>query len=72
MIIIMTKEQYIEKNIPIEDLKADGFFKPNDNYEDMEKRLCKFFGLKNIFMYSYIGLNQEKPVKAYLNTFSDN
>lgn len=68
----MTKEQYIKENIPVQELIEVGFFKPEYSYDDMANRICRFFGLKNVFMYSHIGMDKEEPVKVDLKTFSDN
>lgn len=68
----MTKEEFINKRIPVADLKKVGFFKPEDGVNEMEAKICKFFGLKNIFEYEFIGWDKRKPVKADIKTFSLN
>jgi hypothetical protein len=69
----MSKQEYIDSRFDIEALRKLGFWIHGEStYEEYEKRLCTFFSLKNIFMYDYIGMMKNKPVKADPNTFSLN
>jgi hypothetical protein len=65
------KEKYILDNIPINDLYREGFLKSKD-LKHVEERVCRRLGLKNIFMYSFIGCDKHFTVKADVKTFSEN
>lgn len=65
------KERFILETFPINELYRAGFFKSKD-LKHVEERICQFFGLKNIFMYRYIGNPKSIPVKADVRTFSIN
>ena len=68
----MTKKEFIEDRFDIKGLREVGFLTTEKTYEEIEKRICDFFGLKNIFMYDYIMHESNKPVKADMKTFSTN
>lgn len=66
------KEKFIRSRIPINDLYRIGFFKSKTDLKHIEERICEFFGIKNIFMYDFIGQPRSKTVKANIETFSTN
>lgn len=69
----MTKKEFIKSRFDVKELRKAGFWINGERtYEQYEKRICAFFGLKSIFMYEYIGEMPRKPLKADLKTFSDN
>ena len=68
----MTKKEYIDENFDIKELRKIGFLKNEKTTEEIEKRICTFFSLKNIFMYSFIGVEKTHTVKADIKTFSEN
>jgi hypothetical protein len=67
----MNNSAFIKSRFPINDLKKIGFFHKNDSFEDMERKICRYFGLKNIYEYDYI-LPNKKEIEADLKTFSIN
>ena len=68
----MTRREYIEDNFDIEGLEEAGFLKKGMSLDQIEKRICKFFGLKTIFEYSFIMKEKITEVKPQLKTFSKN
>lgn len=68
----MTKKEFIASRFDIEGLKELGVLTTEKTYEEIEKRICRFFGLTNIFMYDFILKEQIKPVKANPDFFSNN
>ena len=69
----MTKKEFIDDRFDIEGLRELGFWIHGEKtYEEYEKRICTFFGLKNIFMYDFIGQPKKETIKADLKTFSNN
>lgn len=61
---------FMRNNIPFKALKKAGFFSPeikSTDYEAQAKRVCEFFGLKNIYDYVSMG----KGAKVHL-TEGDN
>lgn len=69
---LTNKEKYILENFPINELYRVGFFKSKTDFKHMEKRICERFGIKNVFMYEFIGCERRVPVKANIDTFSVN
>ena len=67
-----TKKEYIEENFPEKEFIEIGFFKRGMSIEEKDKRICKYFGIKNVFMYDHIMDDKTKTVKADLDTFSIN
>lgn len=51
-------QKYLQENFDFKVLKREGFYskeiKAND-YQAQAERICKFFGLKNVYDYSRIG-----------------
>ena len=68
----MTRREYIEDNFDIEGLEEAGFLKEGISLDQIEKRICEFFGLKTIFEYGFIMKEKITEVKAKLKTFSKN
>lgn len=71
----MTKEEYLNEHLPVEELIDLGFFDESMTTDEKCERVCKFFGLKNIYMYHLLapfGPDQMKPVEANIKTFSEN
>jgi hypothetical protein len=67
----MNKKNFINERIPIRDLIKVGLLNKNDSYDDIERKICKYFGLKNIFEYDHI-MDMDIHVKADIKTFSIN
>lgn len=61
----MENKQYILDNFDLDGLLEIGFIKDKNDFEAIEKRICKFFHLKRVTDYSYI-LPNKKSVK-YVN-----
>ena len=68
----MTKEEFIKDRFDIETLTGLGFFKAGDSITVIEKKICKYFDLKNVFMYDHIMDDKSETVKADIETFSIN
>lgn len=68
----LTKAEYIDDRFDIKGLREAGFLTTEKTYEEIEQRICKWFGLKNIFMYDFIPEEKTKSVKADMQTFSSN
>jgi len=68
----MTRREYIEDNFDIEGLEEIGLLKKGISLDEIEKRICEFFGLKTIFEYGFIMKEKVTEVKAQLKTFSKN
>ena len=68
----MTRREYIEDNFDIEGLEEVGLLKEEMSLDQIEKRICEFFGLKTIFEYGFIMKEKITEVKAQLKTFSKN
>jgi hypothetical protein len=68
----MTKKDFIKSRFHIPSLVKAGFLPKNPTLEQVEKRVCEFFCIKNIFMYDFIGQPKNKTLKADIKTFSDN
>ena len=46
----MTRREYIEDNFDIEGLEEIGLLKKGISLDQIEKRICEFFGIKTIFL----------------------
>ena len=68
----MTRREYIDDNFDIEGLEKIGFLKKGLSLDQIEKRICEFFGIKTIFEYGFIMKEKVTEVKAQLKTFSKN
>jgi len=68
----MTRREYIEDNFDIEGLEEIGLLKKGISLDEIEKRICEFFGIKTIFEYGFIMKEKVTEVKAQLKTFSKN
>jgi len=68
----MTRREYIEDNFDIEGLEEIGLLKKGISLDQIEKRICEFFGIKTIFEYGFIMKEKVTEVKAQLKTFSKN
>jgi len=68
----MTRREYIEDNFDIEGLEEIGLLKKGISLDEIEKRICEFFGIKTIFEYGFIMKEKVTEVKAKLKTFSKN
>ena len=68
----MTTREYIEDNFDIEGLEEIGFLKKGFSLDQIEERICEFFGIKTIFEYGFIMNEKVTEVKAKLKTFSKN
>jgi len=68
----MTRREYIEDNFDIEGLEEVGLLKKGISLDQIEERICEFFGLKTIFEYGFIMKEKVTEVKAQLKTFSKN
>ncbi|MEN7549299.1 hypothetical protein AAG747_15350 [Rapidithrix thailandica] len=68
----MTKEEFIKSRFDIEELINIGFLNKSMNLDEIETRICTYFGLESIFMYDFIMSDLKKPIKADINTFSKN
>jgi len=68
----MTRREYIEDNFDIEGLEEVGLLKKGMSLDQIEKRICEFFGIKTIFEYGFIMKEKITEVKAQLKTFSKN
>ena len=68
----MTRREYIEDNFDIEGLEEVGLLKKGISLDQIEKRICEFFGIKTIFEYGFIMEEKVTEVKAQLRTFSKN
>lgn len=69
----MANKKYIDANFDIKNLYKAGFLKSKTDYDYIEKRICWFFGFKNIFEWEKrINNERTKKVKADINTFSEN
>jgi len=68
----MTRREYIEDNFDIEGLEEVGLLKKGISLDQIEKRICEFFGIKTIFEYGFIMKEKVTEVKAQLKTFSKN
>jgi len=68
----MTRREYIEDNFDIEGLEEIGLLKKGISLDQIEKRICEFFGIKTIFEYGFIMKEKVTEVKAKLKTFSKN
>ena len=68
----MTRREYIEDNFNIQGLEEIGFLKKGLSLDQIEERICEFFGIKTIFEYGFIMKEKVKEVKAQLKTFSKN
>lgn len=67
-----TKKEFIEEHFYIEGMIEIGFFKKGWNYDQMACKVCHFFGLKNLYMYELILKKKNPPLRANLDTFSQN
>lgn len=67
--------EYLKDNFYYHGLLEMGFFdkkiKPED-YDSQIKRICEYFGLKNIFQYENITLATKKFIQSDFSTFSEN
>jgi len=68
----MTRREYIEDNFDIEGLEEIGFLKKGLSLDQIEERICEFFGIETIFEYGFIMKEKVTEVKAKLKTFSKN
>jgi len=68
----MTRREYIEDNFDIEGLEEIGLLKKGISLDQIEERICEFFGIKTIFEYGFIIKEKVTEVKAKLKTFSKN
>ena len=68
----MTRREYIEDNFDIEGLEEVGLLKKGISLDQIEERICEFFGIKTIFEYGFIMKEKVTEVKAQLKTFSKN
>lgn len=68
----MSLKDYIEDRFDVEGLREWGFLTDEKTPEEISKRICTWFGLKNIYMYDHIGEHRSKTVKADIKTFSEN
>ena len=68
----MTRREYIDDNFDIEGLEEIGLLKKGISLDQIEKRICEFFGIKTIFEYGFIMKEKVTEVKAQLKTFSKN
>jgi len=68
----MTRREYIEDNFDIEGLEEIGLLKKGISLDQIEKRICEFFGIETIFEYGFIMKEKVTEVKAQLKTFSKN
>ena len=68
----MTRRQYINSILPIKELTKVGFLKKGATVEEIEKRVCDYFGIKTIYQYEVIEWLKDHPIKAKLETFSKN
>lgn len=66
----MTTKEFIENNFDIYGLRECGVLTNEKTLEEIEKRICTFFGFKTIFEYET--MMHDKPVKADIKTFSEN
>ena len=67
----MNKKQYIEENFDLDGLRHIGFLRPNEvTMEQIEKRICTYFGFKTIFEYTLPP--EQEHIKTDINTFSQN
>ena len=68
----MTRREYIEDNFDIEGLEEVGLLKKGISLDQIEERICEFFGIKTIFEYGFIMKEKVTEVKSKLKTFSKN
>jgi len=68
----MTRREYIEDNFDIEGLEEVGLLKKGISLDQIEERICEFFGIETIFEYGFIMKEKVTEVKAKLKTFSKN
>jgi len=64
-------KKFIDENIPVKELYKAGFLKSKTDYNDIEERVCTFFGLQNIYQYRHILDKKDNFIKAK-NIFSEN
>ena len=66
------KIRYIEETFSIVDLTRSGFLKAGMSYEDIDLRICTFFGITHIYMFDTILDDSTEMIIADLDTFSIN
>lgn len=66
------KEKFIRDNFDIKELYKIGFIKTKTDFVEIERRICEFFELKNIYMYDFIMTDKKQTIKANIKTFSQN
>jgi len=66
------KIKYIHDTFDIPSLMRTGFLHDGMTYHDIERRICLFFGLLNIYQYDYIVDEEWVLVRADIKTFSIN
>lgn len=67
--------EYLKENFDYEGLKIIGFYDKKvkaSDYDTQIKRVCKYFGLANIFQYDTVMFGKAKVFKIDLETFSNN
>lgn len=50
------KIKYIKDNFCLKTLKQAGFLENTKDFDYIEKRICRFFGLESIYHYSTVGV----------------
>lgn len=67
----MTEEQYILENFDLKGLRRIGFLRPHEvTMEQIEKRICTWFGYKTIFEFTLP--KEPEHLKPKIDTFSQN
>lgn len=68
------KVAYIDRTFDVAALIHTGFLQSGMSYQEIEDRICRFFGIRTIYEYDFI-ISPDKygvPIIADLNTFSIN
>jgi hypothetical protein len=67
----MANKKYIDETFDLKGLCELGLIKNTTDYDDIEKRICKWFGLDYIQQFDEIMVDKPKDLEAK-NIFSDN
>jgi len=67
----MANKKYIDETFDLKGLYELGLLKNTTDYDDIEKRICKWFGLDYIQQFDEIMVDKPKDLEAK-NIFSDN